>query len=279
MQLHDKVIATRDAMREKTGSKPLIGFVLGSGLGAFAESLDDPRIVPYDELEHIPKSTVPGHAGRFVAGHVGDIEVAVLSGRAHYYEGIELSELTIAVRALVALGCRAVVVTNAAGGIHAEYRPGDLMVIVDHLNLHWVNPLRGPHDERLGPRFIDMSLAYDRRLRRVLHQTARSRKMNLHDGVYACVCGPSYETPAEIRMLRAIGADAVGMSTVYEVIAARHAGTRVVGLTLISNLAAGIGDKALSPSEVTETAGKVADATVQLLRDYVPAVAQELNRG
>ena len=279
MREYDKVLQTAETIREHAPCSPLIGFVLGSGLGAFAESLENARTVPYEVLDHIPKSTVAGHAGRFVTGSVGEVEVAVLSGRAHFYEGHTLAELTIGVRALVALGCQAIVVTNAAGGIHTEYQPGDLMVIVDHLNLHWQNPLRGPHDERMGIRFLDMSLAYDRRLRRCLHKASRKQSLHLHDGVYACVPGPSYETPAEVRMLRTLGADAVGMSTVYEVIAARHAGARTLGLSLISNQAAGITDAKLSHEEVTVTAQSVAAATVQLLNDFIPLAAEEIRNG
>ena len=279
LSLYDRVIATRDALFERTGSKPLIGYVLGSGLGAFADAVEDPKYVPYSELEHVPQSTVPGHAGRFVAGRVGDVEVAVLAGRTHFYEGHSLRDLTIAARSLVALGCKAVVVTNAAGGIHTEYSPGDLMCIVDHINMQWTNPLRGPYDERLGPRFMDMSGAYDRKLRRLLHKVADHAKLPLHDGVYAAISGPSYETPAEIRMLRTIGANAVGMSTVHEVIAVRHAGARVVGVSLISNLAAGIEDAELSHEEVTATAEAVASSTVQLLKDCVPVFAAELGHG
>ena len=278
LSLYDKVMATRDTISERTGAKPVFGVILGSGLGALAESLDDSQFVPYTDLEHIPRSTVPGHAGRMVMGKVGGIEIAVMSGRSHYYEGHSLSELTIGVRALVALGCRGVVVTNAAGGIRTDFHPGDLMCISDHMNLQWQNPLMGINDERLGPRFVDMTLAYDRRLRRILHKKAEARGTTLHDGVYAAISGPSYETPAEIRMLRAIGADAVGMSTVHEVIAARHAGARVCGMSLISNLAAGIEDAELSHAEVTATAKRSQGGTVQLLKDFLPAAAAEVLR-
>ena len=278
LSLYDKVMETKNQIVDATGCKPTMGVILGSGLGALAESLDNMRSVSYSDLPHIPKSTVPGHAGRFVAGFVDDVEIAVLAGRSHYYEGHDLSELTIGVRALAAMGCKGVLVTNAAGGIHSEYQPGDLMVIVDHINMQWNNPLRGPNDDRLGARFIDMTMAYDRRLRRILHKTAGEHKLNLHDGVYAAISGPSYETPAEIRMLRAIGADAIGMSTVHEVIAARHAGLRVVGITLVSNLAAGIEDAALSHEEVTATASSVAERTVRLLKAFIPKAAQELSK-
>ncbi|MFT5430553.1 MAG: purine-nucleoside phosphorylase [Myxococcota bacterium] len=278
LSLYDKVQATAATLREMTDCKPVIGVVLGSGLGAFAESLEDKKYVKYGELEHVAQSTVPGHAGQLVSGTISGVEIVVLSGRSHFYEGHSLSELTIPVRALVALGCKAIVVTNAAGGISTEYVPGDLMSIADHLNLQWVNPLRGATDERLGERFMDMSHAYDRKLRKQLHALAKKLKVPMHSGVYACVSGPSYETPAEIRMLRTMGADAVGMSTVHEVIAARHAGARVVGLSLISNRAAGIEEATLSHEEVTATAGRVAERTVELLKAFIPKAAKEVAR-
>lgn len=277
--LYDKVIATRDQIREVTGCQPALGLILGSGLGGLIDALDDPRSVPYTELPHIPQSTVPGHAGRFVCGTIGGVPVAMLAGRSHFYEGHELDELTIGARALVALGCKGLIVTNAAGGIRTDFRPGDLMAISDHINLQWKNPLRGPHDERLGERFVDMTGAYDRRLRRLLHQKASAAGLILHDGVYAAISGPSYETPAEIRMMRTIGADAIGMSTVHEVIAARHAGARIVGVSLISNLAAGIDDKALSHDEVTATAQRVVRNPIRLITDFIPVAAEELARG
>lgn len=279
LSLYDKVMATRDRLLEKTDTKPVLGLILGSGLGGLTDALDNVQSVPYSELPHIPKSTVPGHAGAFVCGTVGGVEVAMLSGRCHYYEGHDLAELTIATRALIALGCKGIIVTNAAGGIHTEMRPGDLMAIKDHMNLQWQNPLRGPYDERLGPRFTDMTLAYDRRLRRLMRQKADGLGITLHEGVYASISGPSYETPAEIRMLKTVGADAVGMSTVHEVIAARNAGARVAGISLISNLAAGIEDNVLSHEEVTATAQRVVHNPINLLKAFIPAAAEELERG
>ena len=278
LPLFDRVLGTCDVLRERTGCRPRVGFVLGSGLGAFAGSVDDRQAVSYEALEHMPRSTVPGHSGNFVFGRVAGIEVAVMAGRAHYYEGHDLGDLTIGVRTLVALGCEAVVVTNAAGGIRPEFQPGDLMCLADHMNLQWQSPLRGPHDPRLGVRFLDMSQAYDPALREQLHVAAEALGIRLHDGVYAALTGPTYETPAEVRMLGILGADAIGMSTVYEVVAARHAGARVVGISLISNLAAGIQKTALSHAEVTETAAAVAGSTVQLLRDFVPLAAAVLDR-
>ncbi len=275
--LYDKVVATRDAIRARIGDRaPIIGLVLGSGLGGIATAAEDAVTIPYTEFEHIPRSTVPGHAGTFVFGRIAGVDVAIMNGRTHYYEGHDLADLTIGVRAMVMLGCKAILLTNAAGGIHTDHRPGDLMCITDHINMQWVNPLRGPADDRLGPRFLDMSLAYDRELRRLLAKEAVARKIKLHMGVYAAISGPSYETPAEIKAMRVMGADAVGMSTVHEAIASRHAGARVIGISLISNLAAGIEDAALSHEEVTATANRVADRTIDLLVGFLPKAAKEL---
>ncbi len=277
LSLYDKVMATRDALRERIGDRsPVMALILGSGLGAIADAAEDAAVVSYDDLEHIPRSTVPGHAGQFVCGKIAGVECIIMSGRTHFYEGHDLSELTVGVRAMIALGARGVLVTNAAGGIHTEYRPGDLMCITDHMNLQWVNPLRGPNDDRLGQRFVDMSLAYDRELRRILAKEAAAKKLTLHMGVYAAISGPSYETPAEIKAMRTLGADAVGMSTVHEVIAARHQGARVIGVSLISNLAAGIEDAALSHEEVTLTANRTASRTIELLTAFIPKAAKEL---
>lgn len=274
--LFDKVTETANSIREKTGAKPVLGFILGSGLGDLTKTLENAQTVSYSELPHIPQSAVAGHAGSVVVGTVGGAQVAMLSGRSHYYEGHDMAELTIGVRALVALGCKGICVTNAAGGIRTEFSPGDLMAISDHINLQWINPLRGPHDERLGPRFTDMTQAYDRRLRRLLHKCADQLKLTLHEGVYAAISGPTYETPAEIRMMRAIGADAIGMSTVHEVMAARNAGARVVGISLISNLAAGIDDSPLSHEEVTATAKRVVQNPISLLQAFIPMAVAEL---
>ena len=275
LSLYDRVVATAATIREKTQCQPVLGIILGSGLGALADAVEDAQIISYEELPHVPKSTVKGHAGKFVCGTLDGVSVIVMSGRSHVYEGHSPADLTVGIRAMIELGAKTMVVTNAAGGIQAEFRPGDLMIISDHINLQGSNPLLGIYDERLGPHFLDMSLAYDRKLRRLMQKAASRLSINLHSGVYCGVLGPVYETPAEIRMLRSIGADAVGMSTVCEVIAARHAGARVVGLSLISNLAAGIEDAALSHDEVTATAGRVASRTVSLLREFIPLAARD----
>ena len=275
LPLYERVMATATTIREKTQFTPVLGVILGSGLGALADAVEDAQVVSYDELPYVPKSTVKGHAGKFVCGTLDGVQVIVMSGRSHIYEGHSPADLTVGVRAMIELGAKTMVVTNAAGGIHTEFRPGDLMAILDHINMQGSNPLFGIHDERLGPHFLDMTLPYDRKLRRLMQKAASQLSITLHSGVYCGVLGPVYETPAEVRMLRSLGADAVGMSTVCEVIAARHAGARVVGLSLISNLAAGLEDTALSHDEVTATAERVAARTVALLRTFIPLAARD----
>jgi purine-nucleoside phosphorylase len=248
--------------------RPRVGVVLGSGLGSFADTLDDPAAIPYAEIPGFAVSSVAGHAGRFVAGRSGAVPVLAMQGRVHAYEGHPLEQVVLPARAMVAAGCRVVIITNAAGGIRADLRPGDLAVISDHVNLTGRNPLAGPNDDRLGPRFPDMSAAYDPELRALARRAATVEGLPLKEGVYSWLLGPSYETPAEIRMLRAIGCDLAGMSTVPEVVAAHHMGARVLGLSCVTNMAAGLGGK-LSHEEVKETADRVRDAFVRLLSRIV----------
>ena len=270
----DAAQAAAAALRERCGEAPAAAVVLGSGLGDFADSLSDAVSVPYTELPGFPPVGVEGHSGRLVVGHLTDgTRVAAFSGRAHLYEGHGVQSCVHGVRAFRAWGGRAVVLTNAAGGINPAFRPGDLMVITDHINLSGHNPLTGPNDARLGPRFPDMSAAYDPTLRAHLHAVARERGLTLRVGVYAALAGPSYETPAEIRMLRTLGADAVGMSTVVEVIAARHCGLRVAGISCITNLAAGLGHAELSHDEVKETALMARSAFIGLLQSTLPRIS------
>jgi purine-nucleoside phosphorylase len=231
-------------------------------------------VIPYAELPHFPHSSVPGHAGRLVLGQVAGEPVVAMQGRVHAYEGYTPAEVSFPARVLCALGIRTLVVTNAAGTVNLSFQPGDLMIITDHINLSGYNPLTGPNDDRLGPRFPDMSAAYPLALRTLLRESARRVGVELKEGVYVCLAGPSYETPAEIRMLRALGVDAVGMSTVPEVIAATHMGVRVAGVSCITNLAAGIGEKPLTHEEVAETADRVKDVFARLLEDFLPAVAR-----
>ncbi len=249
---------------------PKVGLVLGSGLGAFTDRVSGKTVLSYKSIPHFPQSSVAGHAGELVLGHVGGVPTAVMSGRVHYYEGYDMREVTFPMRVLAALGVEAVLLTNAAGASNPAYEPGDFMIIVDHINLTGQNPLRGPNDERLGPRFPDMSSAYGPKGRRALHEAAREVGVSLHEGVYAGLAGPSYETPAEIRMLQRLGADAVGMSTVAEVIVAAHAGLRVAGLSVITNRAAGLGHTVLSHEEVKEVGERAKVPLSNILEKAVP---------
>ena len=252
---------------------PQVGVVLGSGLGAFGDSLTGLVKLPYSEIPHMPESSVVGHAGNLCLGTVGEARVACLQGRVHVYEGHALERVTFGVRLLAELGCRAVLLTNAAGGIKAGFSPGDLMLIVDHLNLMGDNPLVGPNEAGAGPRFPDMTRAYDLELAEAARAAARELRVKLQEGVYAGLLGPSYETPAEIRMLRTLGADAVGMSTVPEVLVLRHRGVRVGAMSCITNLGAGLSDALLDHSEVAETAKKTRTTFTALLGKWVEAAA------
>jgi purine-nucleoside phosphorylase len=265
------------SIRKERGDAPRVGLVLGSGLGAFAERLRNRRVIPFREIPHFPVSTgVVGHAGGLVLGAVGRTSVVVMSGRVHFYEGRPMSDVVFPVRVLVRLGVGAVVLTNAAGGVRPTFRPGDLMLITDHINAFGTNPLIGPNDDAIGPRFPDMSRVYDTELRKLAKETARSLRIPLREGVYLGNSGPSYETPAEIRAYRSIGADAVGMSTVPEAIALNHAGVRVIGISTITNMAAGILAKPLDHSEVLATTKKVGDRFVRLLAALVPKIGEAI---
>lgn len=275
MGLYEQVQETARAIRERAGGlAPRVGIILGSGLGAFADGFARQVVIPYKDLPHFPESSVPGHAGRMVLGEVAGEPVVAMQGRVHAYEGFTPAQVAFPARVLCALGIRGLVVTNAAGGINTQFVPGDLMAITDHINLSGWNALTGPNDDRLGPRFPDMSRAYAPSLRQLLLGCAQRTQVSLRQGVYAMVAGPSYETPAEIRMLRAVGADAVGMSTVPEVVAAGHMGVPVVGISCITNLAAGVGDQPLTHEEVAETANRVAGIFSRLLTDFLPVVAR-----
>ncbi len=255
---------------------PKLGLVLGSGLGAFGDALDDLDKTPYEAIEHMPRPAVLGHAGNLCRGRVEGVEVACLQGRVHLYEGHDGDAATFGVRLLASLGCRAVLLTNAAGGIKPGFSPGDFMLIADHLNLTGRNPLLGANDEALGPRFPDMTEAYDARLRELAREAAAAAGVRLHEGVYAALLGPSYETPAEVRMVRGLGGDAVGMSTVPEVIALRHQGVRVGALSCITNVAAGLGNAPLDHGEVEATAKASRDAFVALLRGWIGRAGREV---
>jgi purine-nucleoside phosphorylase len=257
----------------RTSLRPKIGLVLGSGLGAFADSLTDAARVPYAEIPSFPQSTAIGHAGRMVVGNAGSVAVAAMQGRVHLYEGYSAQEITFPIRVFARMGIRAVILTNAAGGMNLSYSQGALVLIRDHINLQGTNPLIGHNDDRFGPRFPDMTRAYDPQYRAIAKEEARNLNLILEEGIYAALPGPSYETPAEIDYLRRIGADLVGMSTVAEVIAARHMGLKVLAISCVTNMAAGILDQPLSHSEVMETGERVKSTFEALLRAVLPRIA------
>jgi purine-nucleoside phosphorylase len=260
----------------RTRMRPKIGLVLGSGLGAFADSLTDAARVPFSDIPNFPRSTAIGHAGHMVIGKAGAVPVAAMQGRVHCYEGYSAQQVTFPIRVFGRMGVRAVILTNAAGGINLSYSQGALALIRDHINLQGVNPLAGANDDRFGVRFPDMTRAYATEYRAIAREEAKKLDIELHEGVYAALLGPSYETPAEIEYLRRIGADLVGMSTVAEVIAARHMNLKVLAISCVTNMAAGILDQPLSHAEVVETGERVKGKFEALLRAVLPRVAQEV---
>jgi len=261
---------------KKTTLRPKIALVLGSGLGAFANEFASARKIPYAKIPHFPRSTAIGHTGQLVIGKVGDTEVIGMQGRVHLYEGYSAKEVSFPVRVFARMGVKAILLTNAAGGIKKDFTQGRLVVLSDHINLQGTNPLCGPNDENFGPRFPDMTSAYDKEFRALTLAEGRRLGIDLGEGVYAALVGPSYETPAEIRHLRGIGADLVGMSTVPEVIAARHSGIRVLGISCVTNAGAGVLDQPLDHNEVLETAKGVKDQFMGLLRAVIPDIAAAL---
>ncbi|HEY6904708.1 MAG TPA: purine-nucleoside phosphorylase [Candidatus Acidoferrales bacterium] len=260
----------------KTKLRPKVALVLGSGLGAFADELASATRIPYPKIPGFPRSTVEGHAGALVIGKSGEIPVAAMQGRVHLYEGYSSREVVFPMRVLGRLGIRAAILTNAAGAINLDYSQGALVVIRDHINLQGNNPLIGPHDERFGPRFPDMSEAYFKLYREIALREAKRRGLGVHEGIYAALSGPSFETPAEIRYLKTIGADLVGMSTVPEVIVARQMGIRVLGISCATNMAAGILNQSLSHAEVIETGERVKSQFIGLLRAVIPSIASDV---
>lgn len=260
----------------QTALRPRIGLVLGSGLGGFADELTDATCIPYSQIPAFPRSTAIGHAGQMVIGKTDGVAVAAMQGRVHLYEGYSPKEVSFPVRVFARMGIRAVLLTNAAGGINLEYQQGALVVIADHINLQGQNPLVGPNDERFGPRFPDMTQAYWKPYREMALEEARKLELTMYQGVYAWLLGPSYETPAEIRYLRAIGADLVGMSTIPEVIAARHMGLRVLAISCVTNMAAGILDQVIHHEEVLETAERVRGEFVGLVRAALARMAEDV---
>jgi purine-nucleoside phosphorylase len=260
-----------------TSLRPRVGLVLGSGLGVFADSLSDAVRVPYSEIPAFPRSTAIGHAGRMVVGKAAGVAVAAMQGRVHLYEGYSAQEVAFPIRVFGRMGIRALILTNAAGGINLSYQQGALVLIRDHINLQGHNPLVGSNEDRFGPRFPDMTHAYAKLYREMAREEAVKLKMTLHEGVYAALLGPSYETPAEIEYLRRIGADLVGMSTVSEVIAARQMGVQVLAISCVTNMAAGILDKPLSHQEVLGTGERVRTIFEALLRAVLPRVSRDID--
>jgi len=260
----------------QTKLRPQIALVLGSGLGSFADGLTESVRIPYEEIPSFPRSTAIGHAGQLVVGKSGEVPVAVMQGRVHLYEGYSASEAAFPTRVLGRMGVRALILTNAAGGINVAYGQGALVILRDHINLQGQNPLAGANDERFGPRFPDMSYTYSKRYREIALEEASKLKIPPHEGVYVGLLGPSYETPAEIRYLHTIGADLVGMSTVPEAIAARHMGINVLAISCVTNMAAGILDQPLNHEEVLEVGKRVMGQFIALLRAVLPRIAAEL---
>ncbi|MDK2919094.1 MAG: purine-nucleoside phosphorylase [Candidatus Petromonas sp.] len=272
IDLLNKIEKTYKFLNERISFKPEIGLILGSGLGVLADEIENSVKIPYREIPYFPVSTVEGHAGQFVAGTLNGKKVIAMQGRFHYYEGYSMQEVTFPVRVMKRLGVKILLVTNAAGGVNGKFKPGDLMVIKDHINFSFDNPLIGKNYEELGPRFPDTSRAYNRDLINKVKDVARKNNIDLKEGVYVFNTGPTYETPAEIRLARFIGGDAVGMSTVPEVIVAAHSNIDVIGLSCITNMAAGILDQPLSHEEVVETAAKVKKVFITLVKNTISEI-------
>jgi len=273
--LYERIQATVAAIRAKTSVVPQLGMILGSGLGGYADRLEDAVAIPYGELPGFPQSGVHGHAGRLVIGTRAGVRVVAMQGRVHLYEGHDARTISFPARVLVALGAKIILVTNAAGGLNPAWKPGTLMLIRDHIDLLRDHALRGPNDDRLGPRFPDMTTTYTPELRTIVKNAALGAKIDLEEGVYVAMPGPTYETPAEVKMLQVLGADATGMSTVPEVVVARHMGAGVIGISCITNQAAGITGAALSHDEVTETATRVRATFEALLDATLAALAAQ----
>jgi len=275
-QEFERAEAAAKLIQRKTKLRPKVALVLGSGLGAFADEFARATKIPYSKIPNFPQSTAVGHAGQLVLGNVEGVGVVGMQGRVHLYEGYSVKDVVFPVRVFARMGIQAIVLTNASGGIKKDFTQGRLVVISDHINLQGVNPLSGPNNEKFGPRFPDMTVAYDKKFRALTLSEGRRLGIYLGEGVYAALAGPSYETPAEIRYLRSIGADLVGMSTVPEVIAARHSGMRVLGISCVTNAAAGVLDQPLDHKEVLETAERVKGQFIALLRAVIPEIALAL---
>lgn len=270
--LHDRLQETVSYLKAQTKLKPEVGIILGSGLGAFARDIQVEKTIPYNEIPNFSGTSVEGHSGNLIFGTVGGKPIVALQGRLHYYEGHSMDTVVFPTRVMALLGVQVVILTNSAGGLDEKMQSGDFMIIDDHINLTGANPLMGPNMKELGPRFPDMTEAYDRKLIAQLETVFKKRNINFHRGVYAGVSGPTYETPAEVRYLKMIGCSAVGMSTVPETIAANHLGLRVAALSCITNLAAGLSKHKLTHQEVTETARRVETSFAAVLTDFISAL-------
>lgn len=270
--LYERAEHAARVIRSRTKLEPRIAIVLGSGLGGFADEFEDAAGIPYEEIPGFPRSTAQGHAGRLVIGAIDGVPVMAMQGRVHYYEGYSLEEVTFPIRTFKLLGVKTLILTNASGGINVQLSQGALMVISDHLNLMGDNPLRGPNDERFGPRFPDMSAVYAPELQEIVIEEAKTIGVEVRRGIYGALSGPSYETPSEIHLLRNVGADAVGMSTVPEAIVARHMGLEVLGISCITNMAAGISDEPINHEEVMATGDRVREVFGLLLQRVVGRV-------
>jgi len=267
--MYESAARAAEFIRSRARTDVSVGIVLGSGLGAFAEDLEKPVAIPYDEIPGFAHATVEGHAGRLVIGTADGVSVAAMQGRFHFYEGYGLEDVTFPIRVLKLLGVRTLILTNAAGSLNTELSPGSLMVISDHINLMGVNPLIGPNDERFGPRFPDLTSTYEPALQTIVIEEAKAVDVEMRRGVYAALSGPSYETPAEIHMVRTLGADAVGMSTVPEAIVARHMDMQVIGISCITNLAAGVSNRPVDHSQVIATGERVRVQFTELIRRVI----------
>ncbi|WP_411681591.1 purine-nucleoside phosphorylase [Clostridium thailandense] len=272
MKYELKIKEATDFILKKINHKPELGLILGSGLGAIADQIENPEFYPYSEIPHFPVSTVQGHAGRLVLGTLEGKTVVAMQGRFHYYEGYPIQEVTFPVRVMKALGIQTLIVTNAAGAANPEFNPGDLMIIKDHINLSGANPLMGKNLDEFGPRFPDMSDAYNKDLRSKVKFIAQKLNISVQEGVYAWFSGPTYETPAEVKMAQVLGADAVGMSTVPEVIVANHSGIKVIGISCLTNMAAGILDQPLNHTEVMETSELVREKFINLMKNIIKEI-------
>ncbi|KAJ51463.1 purine-nucleoside phosphorylase [Clostridium tetanomorphum] len=267
-----KIKESVNYVKSKVDMIPEIGIILGSGLGDLADKVEERINIKYENIPNMPKSTVVGHAGQYVFGKLNGKSVVMMQGRVHYYEGHKMDELSLPIHIMKYLGIKTLIVTNAAGGVNEGFKPGDLMIIKDHINFAFTNPLIGKNEEEIGPRFPDMSNAYDKDLVDLANKVAKNEQIEVKEGIYVMMTGPTYETPAEIRMIRILGGDAVGMSTVPDVITAKHCGLKVLGISCITNMAAGILDQPLNHAEVMETSNKVKDKFIKLVSGIIKEI-------